>query len=144
VTTVEYNPATGTTEPVVDELPPWKFDTLLDWMEQWFFPVAFRFGNERAWCPEWWRHRWVVERLGALWMLWEEQYPDPESRSSWWVYHFDAHWAKLTAQDGPFQDCNGGHSDTTRILPYVDPPAGWVLPALVDTEADGASEAGAA
>jgi hypothetical protein len=107
-------------------------------MEKWFFPVAFRFEKERAWCPEWWRHRWAVERLGALWMLWEEQYPDPETRSGWWVYHFDAHFTKLTAHDGPFRDCNSGHADTTRILPYVDPPDGWALPALID-DTDGSS-----
>lgn len=132
---VDYEPAT---EPETQhdeiEAADWRYSSLLEWMERWFLPVAFRFDSrQRAWCPEWWRHRYAVERLGALWQAWETMYSDPESISPWWVYHFDAHWAALTnTETGPFRDCGKGHADTAHPLPHLSPPENWPLPEVVE------------
>jgi hypothetical protein len=114
--------------PGIPETPPWRYGSLVDWMEDWFLPIAYRHdGSGLRWCPEWWRHRYAAERLRALWVAWETLYPDPEAASTWWTYHFDAHWPSLTGESGPFRDCTRGHVDTAIALVQTTPPDGWIL-----------------
>jgi hypothetical protein len=140
MTTVDYQPLPDLPPAAAaaalgggDEPPPWVYSSLLEWMEGWFLPVAWRYDHRhRHWCVEWWRHRYAIERLRALWVSWETMYADPESISAWWVYHFDAHWAALTSEAGPFRDCSKEHTDSAHPLPHTDPPDGWQLPVVAD------------
>ena len=124
----DYEPSEVVTENDAEDA--WSFSTLNDWMEGWFLRVAFRYEHDgQVWCDEWWRHRYAVERLGALWYAWETSYHDPENRSSWWVYHFEPHWSALTrAAMSPFRECEKGHVETDISLPHTSPDESWPLP----------------
>jgi hypothetical protein len=120
-----------------EQAPAFQYTTLLDWMDGWFFRVAFRLPRDgRCWCDEWWRHRYAIERLSALWLAWEMMYKSPQERSSWWIYHFEPHFAAITSQTtGPFRDCDKKHEETAQILPHFVPPTDWPLPALAQEQA---------
>lgn len=130
MTATDYIPQEEDDESEAEEAPAWKYPTLNHWMENWFLLVAFRFDRDPVkWCDNWWRHRYAVERLGALWMAWETMYPDPDARSSWWVYHFDPHWSALTkGESSPFRDCGTKHEETEKSPSHVAPPTDWPLP----------------
>lgn len=127
--TDEYEP--GEDAPKDEGTPKWQYNALIDWMEGWFLPLCWRYDKtHRRWCEKWWDHPWAVERLSALWQAWEVMYSDPGQMSSWWIYHFDSHWARLTGDDGPFKECSyADHiAEANEPLPHERPPEAWLMP----------------
>ncbi len=74
-------------------------------------PIA----QKPAWCPEWWKHPEVVQRLYVAWKAYqqavERMSEDKGAKSAWWVQHWDHHARVLfDKQQGPFRACNqAGH-----------------------------------
>lgn len=128
--TKEYDPIAAAQAAAGEEGAPWKYNTLDDWMQGWFLKVVFRYNErDRHWCKHWYQHRYATERLTSLWRAWEEMYPQHDLASSWWTYHFDAHWRELTGEKGPFRDCTEAHAeDANASLPADSVPAGWPMP----------------
>ncbi|ACY24050.1 hypothetical protein Gbro_4937 (plasmid) [Gordonia bronchialis DSM 43247] len=125
------------------DTPPRRFGSVDEWVDQWLSEVIHNsFNREHRWCAQWWRHEEVVTRLVALWDGWEGARisEDPLAMSGWWVYHFDAHWRALTAENGPLHLCSPeqhvSHGER-RNLPHVPMPRGWLTPTdLGDQHAD--------
>ncbi len=111
---------------------PWVYDSLVGWLDGFFFPVVRRCAGatKQPWCAQWWRHPEAVQRLNALWRSWEAMRGGPEPDwSTWWVSHFDEHMGQLTnVERGPFSQCGNGHRDYEEELPHEKPPAHWRLP----------------
>ena len=89
-------------------------------------------GNQRTWCPEWWRHAEAISRPEALWTAWEHLRLDPATgmavRSP---DHADHHMAVLLDSDGPFKRCSpdkGHGARQLEPLPLVEPPPGLFVP----------------
>ncbi|WP_267421160.1 MULTISPECIES: DUF4913 domain-containing protein [unclassified Curtobacterium] len=86
-------------------------------------PIA----QKSAWCPEWWKHPEVVQRLYVAWKAYqqavERMSEDKGAKSAWWVQHWDHHARILfDKQHGPFRACNqAGHlaDNDGRPLPIV-------------------------
>ncbi|AMM22900.1 hypothetical protein AX769_22475 (plasmid) [Frondihabitans sp. PAMC 28766] len=89
-----------------------------------------------AWCPTWWKHPEVLERLivayeGYTTSLARQNEGEGLALSSWWIQHWDRHAAIIfDKQRGPFRACDtSGHltrggRDTLTIRPE-DPPQSW-------------------
>ncbi|XQJ05826.1 DUF4913 domain-containing protein (plasmid) [Curtobacterium sp. L1-20] len=92
-------------------------------------PIA----QKPAWCPEWWKHPEVVQRLYVAWKAYqqavERMREDKGAKSAWWVQHWDHHARVIfDKQQGPFRACNAaGHlaDNNEKPLPIevVRPPA---------------------
>lgn len=86
-------------------------------------PIA----QQPAWCPEWWKHPEVVQRLYVAWKAYqqavERMHEDKGAKSAWWVQHWDHHARVLfDKQQGPFRACNkAGHlaDNDNKPLPIV-------------------------
>jgi hypothetical protein len=86
-------------------------------------PIA----QKPAWCPEWWKHPEVVQRLYIAWKAYqqaiERMSEDKGAKSAWWVQHWDHHARVLFDKErGPFRACNqAGHlaDNDDRPLPIV-------------------------
>lgn len=86
-------------------------------------PIA----QKPAWCPEWWKHPEVVQRLYVAWKAYqqaiERMSEDKGAKSAWWVQHWDHHARVLFDKErGPFRACNqAGHlaDNDGRQLPVV-------------------------
>jgi len=84
-------------------------------------------GQKPAWCPEWWKHPEVVQRLYVAWKAYqqavERMSEDKGAKSAWWVQHWDHHARVLfDKQQGPFRACNAaGHlaDNDGKPLPIV-------------------------
>lgn len=90
---------------------------------------------QTPWCPKWWQHTEVVDRLFTLWRAHVESIGalDQRAASSWWVDHWDRHAHTLFAKDGPFRDCTRDthlrhNTDQQPAIPYTAPPTGWRIP----------------
>lgn len=92
--------------------------------------------DKPAWCPEWWKHPEVVERLIVAYQAYvkasaNQNEGDMLSLSSWWVQHWDHHAAIIfNPTTGPFRACNyKGHlallDRDTLTITVADPPTGW-------------------
>ena len=77
----------------------------------------------------------TAARLHSLWRAWEGARVDPEplAMSSWWIYHFDAHWRALTAASGPMHKCTADRHVGIDALPALAAPDGWFTPTPADT-----------
>ncbi|MDQ0540781.1 hypothetical protein QF011_003359 [Curtobacterium flaccumfaciens] len=72
--------------------------------------------KQAPWCPEWWKHPEVVQRLYVSWRGYLKAAKlqaegDGLAKSAWWVQHWDHH-ARIIfdEQYGPFRACNSaGH-----------------------------------
>ncbi|MCE0459609.1 DUF4913 domain-containing protein [Curtobacterium flaccumfaciens] len=72
--------------------------------------------KQAQWCPEWWKHPEVVQRLYVSWRGYLKAAKlqaegDGLAKSAWWVQHWDHH-ARIIfdEQYGPFRACNSaGH-----------------------------------
>jgi hypothetical protein len=72
--------------------------------------------KQAPWCPEWWKHPEVVQRLYVSWRGYLkaaklQSEGDGLAKSAWWVQHWDHH-ARIMfdEQYGPFRACNStGH-----------------------------------
>jgi hypothetical protein len=92
--------------------------------------------DKPAWCPEWWNHPEVVERLIVAYQAYvrasaSQHEGDMLALSAWWVQHWDHHAAIIfDPARGPFRACNyKGHltlidRDTLTIM-VQDPPGSW-------------------
>jgi len=115
MTDIAVQPGTGeVTEPTESELTN-AFDSMFyDWVQERFARVEVTGGSQRVtWCPEWWLHPEVVDRLSALWTAHigaEAELEDgnnPAAMSDWWLRHWDVHRAVIFDQEnGPFRSCN--------------------------------------
>lgn len=79
------------------------------------------------WCPEWWKHPEVVQRLHVAWNAYVKATKlqaegDGMAKSAWWVQHWDHH-ARIIfdEQYGPFRACNAtaGHLADTKGEPLT-------------------------
>lgn len=98
------------------------------WMIEWLTPTIRRpLRSGVMWCPQWWRHPEVVVRLDALWRAWEAaRVEGGAGMAMWWDMHFDAHWAAITSDCGPFAACKDRvHSDKLTHLPFELAPENW-------------------
>ena len=113
-----------------DEPPQLIYPTLVDFVTLQLAPLYVRSfsGQERTWCPEWWRHAEAISRLEALWRSWEHLRMDPAmGMSVWFRDHLDHHMAVLLDADGPFKGCKPGqHAERRDMgpLPLEAPPTG--------------------
>lgn len=109
----------------------------MDWVVGHFAIVEYVGTEKRApWCPEWWKHPEVVERLWVLWLARTQAYAnddDLSAASSWWAYHWDHHAPILfDARLGPFRHCDRtlGHlheqdREEAVTVEVTRPPASW-------------------
>lgn len=94
------------------------YPSVTEWVTRWLAHMVPRRldGGQVAWCSCWAEHNEAVARLGALWAAWETtNLEGGTAPSMWWVHHFDAQWAQLTATNGPFAACGSGRH-------HPDPP----------------------
>jgi hypothetical protein len=130
-TPVPDPPADPTQEP--DPLIRW-YDTVLRRI------INRRWSASYVWCPQWWRHPEVVERVEALWLAWSALVGDEDDAtgtSVWWVQHLDPHLSILTNSDfGPMANCKspmhgdpGRHQDIEEemYLPHTELDPGYRL-----------------
>jgi len=47
-----------------------------------------------------------ADRLEALWLAWEAQWPEPEARLGWFRDGLDHQLGVITADDGPLRECS--------------------------------------
>ena len=74
------------------------------------------------WCPQWWEHPGVVERVYALWEAWEALAALPTGRSDWLRGHWDHHSARLhTGAGGLMHPCNAIQHAPRRRDPIITP-----------------------
>jgi hypothetical protein len=77
---------------------------------------------DMPWCPQWWEHPGVVERVHALWEAWEALAALPTGRSDWLRGHWDHHSARLhTGAGGLMHPCNAIQHAPRRRDPIVTP-----------------------
>lgn len=115
-------PAETTTEE-----PQPRFSSVVEFVEQWLAPMLRRRVNTKLggaddlhWCPRWWAHEEVVDRLSATWRAWEGARiaPDPGAMAGWWLSVLDPMMAAITDRyTGPFAVCRDGHVDVIAPLP---------------------------
>lgn len=82
-----------------------------------------------AWCPEWWKHPEVVQRLYVSWKGYVKAAKlqaegDGLAKSTWWVQHWDHH-ARIIFDGtyGPFRACNAaGHLADNKGKPLTIVP----------------------
>lgn len=127
----ELHDGTLATPPHVDaadEPPELVYPTLEAFVSEQLAPLYRRNlnGQDRTWCPEWWRHAEAISRLEALWRAWEHLRLDPALGMSVWLRdHLDHHMAVLLDADGPFKGCKPDrHAERIAPLPLIPPPAG--------------------
>lgn len=86
--------------------------------------------KQAPWCPEWWKHPEVVQRLHVAWRAYVKASKlqaegDGLAKSAWWVQHWDHH-ARIIfdEQHGPFRACNSaGHLADNKGEPLTIAPA---------------------
>ncbi len=95
--------------------------------------------GEVAWCPRWWQHPEVVERLYVSWLAHGKAVElardgDGQALSQWWVHHWDHHASRLFDRArGPLRFCTPKehHGDgSPKQIPFVTVPTprdGWTL-----------------
>jgi hypothetical protein len=79
-----------------------------------------------VWCPYWWEHPEVRERLDTLWGLYEVRRLDgPEGMSTWWL-DADLHMRAILDPGGAMKYCSARHGHKTLLqpLPLAFPPEG--------------------
>lgn len=83
------------------------FDTLQDWVDQYYIPVFTRpIGGTIRWCDQWNEHPEATLRLEALWRSWETLRLDPNLGIAVWLTSYADHlMATLLAAHGPFARC---------------------------------------
>jgi hypothetical protein len=82
--------------------------------------------KQAPWCPEWWKHPEVVQRLNVAWRAYVKATKlqaegDGMAKSAWWVQHWDHH-ARIIfdEQHGPFRACNAtGHLADNKGSPLT-------------------------
>lgn len=87
------------------------FPSAADFFENWLAPT-WEYRSSVSWCPRWWVHPEAVNRITALWLVWEQLRLDPATGMSvFWRDHADYHLGILTSGDGPLAGCgrNGVH-----------------------------------
>ncbi|NYI81216.1 DUF4913 domain-containing protein [Nocardioides panzhihuensis] len=109
------------------EEPQPRFSSVVEFVEQWLAPMLRRRVNTKLggaddlhWCPRWWAHEEVVDRLSATWRAWEGARiaPDPGAMAGWWLSVLDPMMAAITDRyTGPFAVCRDGHADVIAPLP---------------------------
>jgi hypothetical protein len=122
---------------------------LVAWVRDVLVPGITRDLNPRGqlvWCSHWFDHPEAVARLGAMALAYsalvEADDAAADGPSTWWLQHADPHLAVLMNKDtGPFSQCIRDHRSTTG-LPWLEPPADVMLPAIAGTPQD-ATEAAA-
>jgi hypothetical protein len=101
------------------------------------------FGVERKgevpWCPTWWQHPEVVERLYVSWLAHgkAEQLArdgDGQALSQWWIHHWDHHAGRIFDRArGPLRFCSpqGHHSESVpKQQPFITLsalPSDWTI-----------------
>lgn len=85
-------------------------------------------GQDRVWCPEWWRHTAAIVRLDALHRAFEAMRLDAGGGlSAWILHHADPHMTVLTDPQGPLKGCSiarGHDTERSRIITVTPPPPG--------------------
>ncbi|MBF6358265.1 DUF4913 domain-containing protein [Nocardia higoensis] len=86
--------------------------------------------SQLAWCPRWWDHGEVYNRMTALHRAFEALRTGETTESSlFWLVHFDPHMARILDPEGPFKYCSVQHGhnrggECLRTLPTIAAPAG--------------------
>jgi hypothetical protein len=128
--TTTPNPEHGSIAPRFASLPEF-----VDWLAV-RRPRQVTDTTAATWCPEWWRHPEVVERLELLWVLFElARIEGPEAAALWWVTT-DVTMTALHDPAGSLKFCNPrhGHKDLLAPLPLVAPPVGMFPTTASDPE----------
>ena len=106
-------------------------ELFLDWVREHFAVLEYVHTDKRApWCPQWWKHPEVVDRLWAVWQARTQADEDAGEHltalSDWWLNHWDRHAAILfDSRTGPFRHCDRqlGHHYETAATDEGAPPA---------------------
>lgn len=121
----EWDTETDTTE---EEVPARRYETLDQFVNEFLATALWvdLSGQDRIWCPEWWRHTGAVMRLDALHRAFESMRLDPGAGLSVWIlHHADPHMTALTNPQGPLKGCSidrGHDAERERVIPVVPPP----------------------
>jgi len=76
------------------------------WVSDWLTPRISRHPHRMRWCHRYAEHPEVADRLEALWHAWEELWPEPTLRVTWYRDALDHQLAVITAEDGPLRECS--------------------------------------
>lgn len=121
--------ATGD-DPSEEEIPARRYETLDQFVNEFLVSALWvdLSGQDRIWCPEWWRHTAAVMRLDALHRAFESMRLDPGAGLSVWIlHHADPQMTVLTSPQGPLKGCSvdrGHDADRDRVIPVIPAPAG--------------------
>lgn len=91
------------------------------------------------WCPQWFLHGEVKERMTALWVAFEHlRLGKTTEQSAFWLMHFDQHMDRILDANGPFKHCSvrEGHSEELGALPTQPMPAD-LAPSGYETHSSG-------
>jgi hypothetical protein len=90
--------------------PSPRYDTLDDWVREYFAPTFGRpIGGDIRWCEQWREHAEAIGRLEALWRSWEVLRLDPAmGMVSWLTNYLDPQLLALLGRAGPFSQCAVG------------------------------------
>jgi hypothetical protein len=87
------------------------YDTWVDWVDGWLAARVSRHPHRYRWCRQYGNHPEVADRLEALWLAWERQWPDPLQRLAWYRDGLDQQLVVITADDGPLRACSAAEDE---------------------------------
>lgn len=85
---------------------PSVYQTWQAWVDEWLTTRISRSPHRHRWCERYAEHPEVADRLEALWHAWEDAWPDPLRRLTWFRDALDHHLEVVTAEDGPLRQCS--------------------------------------
>lgn len=89
------------------------YPSAADFFERWLAPT-WEYRASAIWCPKWWVHPEAVNRITALWLVWEHLRTDPATGMSvFWRDHADYHLGILSSPDGPLAACGRSRAHRT-------------------------------
>ncbi|WP_280221316.1 DUF4913 domain-containing protein [Nocardia neocaledoniensis] len=135
--------AGGAVEEEAEEERKLEYETVDAFVDQY---VAVNYRREitgrnptHRWCPQWFLHGEVKERMTALWVAFEHlRLGKTTEQSAFWLMHFDQHMDRILDANGPFKHCSvrDGHSEELGALPTQPMPAD-LAPSGYETHASG-------
>lgn len=127
--------------PPAEEEPADESAAFVGWVQEQLARVeayGVRGSDRVPWCPQWWEHPEVVERLYVAWRAYVHALSlkkdgDGMALSGWWLQHWDRHAAVIfDGTQGPFRRCDrNAHwskgEPTSPDVVVATPPAEWAL-----------------
>lgn len=94
--------------------------SLVDWVAGFVGRIESTNKTDLVWCPRWWEHTEVVDRLLALFSAYVVAV-DEGTVSNWWIVHWGGHRA---AFETLMRTCKHEHAPSATLTAPA-PPAEW-------------------